>query len=75
MTIKLKGVLPALVTPFDATGRIDFRAFEAALPHLRAAGVNGWVPNGLTGEHLSQSTEEQRDVLQFVRTSLSRARS
>ncbi len=65
--MKLSGVMPALVTPFDANDRIDFKAFEKLLAHLRDAGVTGWVPNGSTGEYFSQSTEERRDVLQFVR--------
>ncbi|WP_411037341.1 dihydrodipicolinate synthase family protein [Shinella sp. BYT-45] len=65
--MKLSGVMPALVTPFDAGGRVDFKAFEKLLVHLREAGVTGWVPNGSTGEYFSQSTEERRDVLQFVK--------
>lgn len=65
--MKLSGVMPALVTPFDANGQIDFKAFEKLLVHLREAGVTGWVPNGSTGEYFSQSTEERRDVLQFVK--------
>ncbi|KNY14065.1 dihydrodipicolinate synthase [Shinella sp. SUS2] len=65
--MKLSGVMPALVTPFDANGHIDFKAFEKLLAHLRDAGVTGWVPNGSTGEYFSQSTEERRDVLQFVK--------
>ncbi|MDK1492085.1 4-hydroxy-tetrahydrodipicolinate synthase [Sinorhizobium sp. 7-81] len=65
--MKLSGVMPALVTPFDANNRIDFKAFEKLLAHLREAGVTGWVPNGSTGEYFSQSTEERREVLQFVK--------
>jgi len=65
--MKLQGVMPALVTPFDANGKIDFKAFERLLTHLREAGVSGWVPNGSTGEYFSQSTEERREVLQFVK--------
>jgi 4-hydroxy-tetrahydrodipicolinate synthase len=65
--MKLSGVMPALVTPFDANGQIDFKAFEQLLVHLREAGVTGWVPNGSTGEYFSQSTEERREVLQFVK--------
>ena len=65
--VKLSGVLPALVTPFDADNKIDFNAFEKLLNHFRAAGVTGWVPNGSTGEYFSQSTEERRAVLQFVK--------
>lgn len=65
--MKLSGVMPALITPFDANNRVDFKAFEKLLAHLREAGVTGWVPNGSTGEYFSQSKEERRDVLQFVK--------
>ncbi|AJC83020.1 dihydrodipicolinate synthase protein (plasmid) [Rhizobium etli bv. phaseoli str. IE4803] len=65
--MKLSGVMPALITPFDANNKIDFKAFEKLLVHLREAGVTGWVPNGSTGEYFSQSREERRDVLQFVK--------
>ncbi|MBX5160693.1 MULTISPECIES: dihydrodipicolinate synthase family protein [unclassified Rhizobium] len=65
--MKLSGVMPALITPFDAYNKIDFKAFEKLLAHLREAGVTGWVPNGSTGEYFSQSKEERRDVLQFVK--------
>lgn len=66
--MKLSGVMPALITPFDANNKIDFKSFEKLLGHLRDAGVTGWVPNGSTGEYFSQSTEERRDVLQFVKS-------
>lgn len=65
--MKLTGVMPALVTPFGKDGKIDFKAFEKLLANLRGAGVTGWVPNGSTGEYFSQSTDERRDVLQFVK--------
>ena len=65
--VKLSGILPALVTPFGADGRIDFAAFEKLLTHFRAAGLSGWVPNGSTGEYFSQSTEVHREMLQFVK--------
>jgi 4-hydroxy-tetrahydrodipicolinate synthase len=65
--MKLTGVLPALVTPFDTKNEIDFKAFEKLLTHFREAGVSGWVPNGSTGEYFSQSTEERRSVLEFVK--------
>ncbi|MDE4306330.1 4-hydroxy-tetrahydrodipicolinate synthase [Phaeobacter gallaeciensis] len=65
--VKLSGVMPALVTPFGADGKIDFAAFEKLLTHFREAGVTGWVPNGSTGEYFSQSNDERRQVLQFVK--------
>lgn len=65
--MKLTGVMPALVTPFDANGEIDFAAFEKHLTNLRAAGVSGWVPCGSSGEYNFMSDEERESVLQFVK--------
>lgn len=65
--MKLTGVMPALVTPFDANGEIDFTAFEKHLENLRAAGVSGWVPCGSSGEYNFMSDAERESVLQFVK--------
>ncbi|MCJ1902197.1 MULTISPECIES: dihydrodipicolinate synthase family protein [Paracoccus] len=65
--MKLQGVMPALVTPFDAAGKIDFAAFEKLLTNLREAGVSGWVPCGSSGEYNFMSDEERDSVLQFVK--------
>lgn len=64
--LKLQGVMPALVTPFDASGQIDFAAFGAHLENLRAAGVSGWVPCGSSGEYNLMSDAERDSVLRFV---------
>jgi 4-hydroxy-tetrahydrodipicolinate synthase len=65
--MKLQGVLPALVTPFDAAGQIDFAALGAHMTGLRAAGVSGWVPCGSSGEYNFMSDAERDSVLQFVK--------
>ncbi len=65
--MKLSGVMPALVTPFHAEGKIDYDAFERHLTMLRAAGVSGWVPCGSSGEYNLMSDNERDQVLQFVR--------
>lgn len=65
--MKLQGVMPALVTPFDAAGKIDFTAFEKLLTNLREAGVSGWVPCGSSGEYNFMSDEERDSVLKFVK--------
>ncbi len=65
--MKLQGVLPALVTPFDSRNRVDLKALEALMTNLRAAGVTGWVPCGSTGEYFSMSDEERLEVLRFVK--------
>lgn len=64
--MKLTGVMPALVTPFDDDGKIDFDKFERLLLKLRAAGVSGWVPCGTTGEYNAMTAQERASVLKFV---------
>lgn len=64
--MKLTGVMPALVTPFDDKGKIDFGKFEKLLTKLRADGVKGWVPCGSTGEYNALTAEERVSVLKFV---------
>ena len=65
--MKLSGVMPALITPFDANGNVDFKAFEKHLTAMRAAGVTGWVPMGSTGEYSALSNAEREEVLKFVK--------
>lgn len=67
--MKLSGVMPALVTPFDSADRVDFKAFEKLLAMLRAAGVSGWAPMGSTGEYYSLSDAERDEILKFVKES------
>ena len=64
--MKLTGVMPALVTPFDSNGKIDFNAFEKLLTKLRDDGVKGWVPCGSTGEYNAMTADERVSVLKFV---------
>jgi len=65
--MKLSGVMPALVTPFNANNKVDFNALEKHMTALRAAGVRGWVPMGSTGEYFSMSNQEREEVLRFVK--------
>lgn len=65
--MKFSGVMPALITPFDENGKVDFKAFEKHLTSMRAAGVTGWVPMGSTGEYSAMSNAERDAVLKFVK--------
>lgn len=65
--MQLKGIIPALVTPFTDKGSIDFKAFERLLTKLRANGVSGWVPCGSTGEYNAMTASERVSVLKFVK--------
>ncbi len=53
------GVLTAMVTPFDANGRVDEDAFVALVHHLLANGSDGVVVAGTTGEGATLNDEEK----------------
>ena len=55
----LGGVIPALVTPVDADGRVDHRALSELVRRLVARGVDGISPLGSTGEGYSLSLEQR----------------
>jgi 4-hydroxy-tetrahydrodipicolinate synthase len=63
---KLYGTGVALVTPFTATGEIDFKALKKLLGHT-ARGVDYYVVMGTTGESATVSPEEKKAVLDFVK--------
>ena len=63
---KFQGILPALVTPFDADGRFRADAFERLLEHCYSAGVDGVYVCGQTGEGLQQSGEQRKRVAEVA---------
>ncbi|RLM33919.1 dihydrodipicolinate synthase family protein [Haloarcula sp. Atlit-120R] len=56
-------VLTPLVTPFDADGDLDIAGLESLVRHVSAAGVDGIVPCGTTGEFETLSPGEYRTVV------------
>ncbi len=60
--MKLAGILPAIVTPFDDELRFREAAFEKLLEYVYAAGVDGIYVCGQTGEGLQQSPEQRKRV-------------
>jgi 4-hydroxy-tetrahydrodipicolinate synthase len=66
-----EGTYTAIVTPFDAEGRVDFAALEALIDAQAAGGVDGIVPVGTTGESPTLDVEEHLEV---VRVAVRRAR-
>ena len=60
------GVFPAMVTPFDQDGRIDHETLAAEARRLEAAGVDGLVPVGSTGESATLSHDEHVEVVETV---------
>jgi len=59
-------VLTPLVTPFDADGDLDIASLESLVRHVSAAGVDGVVPCGTTGEFETLSPQEYRTVVRSV---------
>jgi len=55
---RLNGVFTALVTPFTATGEIDWPAFDRLIDAQLAAGIAGLVPVGTTGEAATLTEDE-----------------
>ena len=61
--MRFPGIIPAVTTPFDAAGDIDFAALERNLAALLEAGVHGFVATGTMGEAGSLSHAERRAVV------------
>jgi 4-hydroxy-tetrahydrodipicolinate synthase len=66
MTLSFDGVFPAMVTPFDDDGRIAHEQLRTNARRLEAAGVDGVVPVGSTGESATLSHDEHVDVVETV---------
>jgi 4-hydroxy-tetrahydrodipicolinate synthase len=64
--VRFPGIIPAVTTPFDATGAVDTAALEGNVATLLDAGVHGIVATGTMGEAGSLSTAERRTVVDAV---------
>lgn len=63
---KIKGVLPALVTPFDENENFDEGRMRAVVDFLIGRGVDGLYVTGSTGEAFMMSPEERKRALEVV---------
>ncbi len=61
--MNLSGTYTAVVTPFTASGAIDWAAFDRILADQFAGGITGIVPCGTTGESPTLTQGEQREVV------------
>ena len=64
--MRFPGIIPAVTTPFDATGAIDFDGLATNVAALLDGGVHGIVATGTMGEAGSLSTAERRSVVEAV---------
>jgi 4-hydroxy-tetrahydrodipicolinate synthase len=63
MTPSFGAILTAMVTPFDAQGRVDEQAAVALMHHLVEHGSDGLVVCGTTGEGATLSDDEHLGVI------------
>lgn len=63
MTIRWDGVLPAITTPFDASGAVDYGFLLRHAQWLLDSGCHGIVPLGSLGEGATLTQEEKRKIL------------
>src|ERR1035437_1258344 len=63
---KFHGTGVALVTPFNTDGSVDFESLARLVNHVIENKVEFVVVFGTTGEPVTQSKAEQKEVLKFV---------
>ncbi len=63
----LEGVYPAMTTPFTGENEVDHEQLAANARYLEAAGVDGVVPVGSTGESATMTHDEHVEVIRTVR--------
>lgn len=63
---QFRGVGAALVTPFDAAGKVDFQGLENLLKHT-GPHLDYFVVNGTTAESPTLSKQEKQEVLAFIK--------
>ncbi len=64
----IRGVIPAIFTPMDDKGSVDFGLLEKQASYLSEAGVNGFFIGGTTAEGAYLTTEEKGEILRVVRS-------
>jgi 4-hydroxy-tetrahydrodipicolinate synthase len=63
---ELKGVFVVMVTPFDKSQNINFKAMEENIEWYIEKGAHGLIPLGSTGEFASLTEKERYEIAEFV---------
>lgn len=66
MTLKLRGIIPPMVTPFGEEERVDEEALRREAHYHLDCGVHGLCVTGSTGEGASLAAEEAAQVARVV---------
>ncbi len=62
--LELKGVIPALTTPFDENEELDLSGLRRLIDHVLDDGVHALLVNGCTGESWALEDEERQAVFE-----------
>ncbi|WP_322068835.1 dihydrodipicolinate synthase family protein [Paraburkholderia bannensis] len=60
--MNFEGIYTPAITPLDAAGQIDKKAFADVLESLVAAGIHGIIIGGSTGEYYAHTAQERFDL-------------
>ncbi|MEW6424746.1 MAG: 4-hydroxy-tetrahydrodipicolinate synthase [Bacillota bacterium] len=64
--MQLKGIIPAMLTPFNRDGGVDFGLLRTYVDFLIDRGVTGLFPTGTNGEGPALGTEERKKIAEAV---------
>lgn len=62
----IKGIIAAVVTPFNEREEVDFSGLKRVLDHLLQGGVHGLFPVGSQGEFYALTEEEKKRIIEAV---------
>jgi 4-hydroxy-tetrahydrodipicolinate synthase len=65
--LNLKGIIPPMVTPFDANGAINYASFERNIEKYIEAGIEGYLVVGSTGESVYLEHSEKLKLIESSR--------
>lgn len=63
-SVSWRGYIPAITTPFDKAGRLDFEAFDGQMEWLTNEGLQGVILAGTSGEWFSMTTQERAQLFE-----------
>lgn len=64
--IKLEGLMPAIITPMDQNGEIDYEGLKKNVEFYIDCGCSGIVANGSTGEAVNLTRQERMNIIKTV---------
>ena len=66
MTLRVRGIVSPMPTPFDGSGNVDEKRLGELTEYLIQEGIDGLFPLGTTGEFALMDRDERKHVLEVV---------